>query len=97
VVRKVLYALIGISAVLVLNQITVPGQMVNSTSTVSMGLLEVRVSASPILDDAEQLDITFSTLEVHLPSGWAKLQMAGSSKFDLMHEADWNRLSQPGN
>ena len=91
-VRKILYALLAISLVIVINQVvhpevTIANSTTNgpaATSTSSMtGTVEVRLSASSFSEEVASVIITISSVEIHKPNGWTKLQMVDSNTIDL--------------
>jgi hypothetical protein len=96
-IRKTLYALLGITLVLVVNQIVVtpsegsivPGgtTATATTTTTTSGLramLEVRLSATGSAAGIDSLAVTVSSVEIHLPGGWSKMAPAGSDRAELV-------------
>ena len=90
-VRKTLYALIGISLVLVMNQvITVNGTAATVATgatpiatNVMTGSVEVRLMASPTAAEVTAADVTISSVEIYLASGWSKMNMGNTNTVDL--------------
>jgi hypothetical protein len=89
--RKVLYALVAVSLVLVVNQITNPqgttageaaSPSVIATGTAA-GTLEVRLSAFPSGEEYQSVVITVASVEVLLADGWTKLVPQGPASLDL--------------
>jgi len=90
-IRKVLYSLIAISFVIVINQIfaqdtTATTGTTGLTSTgpsIATGVVEVRVSASAASAEITSAKLTISSVEIHVPDGWAKMKMEDTNTVDL--------------
>lgn len=97
-VRKILYSLIAISFIIVINQIlaqdttatvatspTATGTIgsMSTAANFAAGLVEVRVSASAASTDITSARLTVSSVEIHLPDGWAKLKLEDTKTVDL--------------
>ena len=85
--RKFFYSLIAISFVIIVNQIsggsgtaaTGTDETVPTGSGVAAGVVEVRVSASQANADITSAKINISSVEVHVPEGWAKMEMENTT------------------
>jgi len=89
--RKILYALIMVSLILVAKQVTAQndiGATVESgttliTSPALVGSVEVRISASQTAADVTAVVMTLSRVEIYLASGWTRMTPGSSNKIDL--------------
>ena len=90
-VRKILYSLILVSLVLIVNQVRNANGALGSgtndstliTTTVMTGSAEVCVTASQAPAEVSVADITISSVEIYLASGWTKMKMENTNKIDL--------------
>ena len=86
--RKILYALIMGSLILVAKQVTAQNDVRSSgttliTSPASAGSVEVRISASQTSADLTAVTMTVSGVEIYLASGWTRMTPGSSNKIDL--------------
>ena len=90
-VRKVLYALIMVSLIMVAKQVTAQndiGEIVQSggtmiTSPAAAGSVEVRISASQTAAEVTAVTMTVSSVEIYLASGWTRMAQGSTNKIDL--------------
>ncbi len=90
-VRKVLYALIMVSLIMVAKQVTAQndiGEIVKSggtmiTSPAAAGSVEVRISASQTAAEVAVVTMTVSSVEIYLASGWTRMTLGSTNKIDL--------------
>ncbi len=90
-VRKVLYALIMVSLIMVAKQVTAQndiGEIVRSggtmiTSPAAAGSVEVRISASQTAAEVAAVTMTVSSVEIYLASGWTRMTLGSTNKIDL--------------
>ena len=90
-VRKVLYALIMVSLIMVAKQVTAQndiGEIVRSggtmiTSPAAAGSVEVRISASQTVAEVAAVTMTVSSVEISLASGWTRMAQGSTNKIDL--------------
>lgn len=90
-VRKVLYALIMVSLIMVAKQVTAQndiGEIVQSggtmiTSPAAAGSVEVRISASQTAAEVTAVTMTVSSVEIYLASGWTRMTLGSTNKIDL--------------
>ncbi len=90
-VRKVLYALIMVSLIMVAKQVTAQndiGEIVRSggtmiTSPAAAGSVEVRISASQTAAEVTAVTMTVSSVEIYLASGWTRMTLGSTNKIDL--------------
>jgi hypothetical protein len=86
-IRKILYALLGITLVLALNQLLTTEGVTSEATTGPTGTLEVRLSASAAAETVQSSVVTLSSVEVHRPDGWTKMTMGETKEYDLMQLA----------
>ncbi len=97
--RKFLYTGILISLVLVTNQVradstssgSTPVGSVTVASTMTSGAVEVRVMASQADASVTSVNMTLSSVEIYLATGWTKMAMAQSNKVDLVQAVGTER------
>ena len=90
-VRKILYALIMVSLIMVAKQVTAQndiGEIVRSggtmiTSPAAAGSVEVRISASQTAAEVAAVTMTVSSVEIYLASGWTRMAQGSTNKIDL--------------
>ncbi len=90
-VRKILYALIMVSLIMVAKQVTAQndiGEIVQSggtmiTSPAAAGSVEVRISASQTAAEVTAVTMTVSSVEIYLASGWTRMAQGSTNKIDL--------------
>ncbi len=90
-VRKILYALIMVSLIMVAKQVTAQndiGEIVRSggtmiTSPAAAGSVEVRISASQTAAEVAAVTMTVSSVEIYLASGWTRMTLGSTNKIDL--------------
>jgi hypothetical protein len=87
VIRKILYSLIAVSLVFVVNQVKGVGGTTGTATpivtSVMTGSVEVCISASQGPAEVSAADLTISSVEIYLASGWAEMKMENANKVDL--------------
>jgi hypothetical protein len=60
------------------------GSQSASTPSGPTGQVEVRLTSSPANEEVVSANITISSVEIHLPNGWIKMELSKSNTFDLV-------------
>ena len=83
-IRKVIYVLLAITFIFAMDQLFGSESTSTAVQPGSTGQVEVRLTASPTNEEVSSVNITVSSVEIHLPNGWSTMKPSNSNTFDLV-------------
>jgi hypothetical protein len=83
-IRKAIYVLIAVTFVFAMDQLFEFKSQSEPIFTGPTGQVEVRLKASPLDEEVASVNITVSSVEVHLPNGWKSMELSKPNRFDLV-------------